>query len=229
MNNEIAKTDETMKPMDIWESVSHPPPEALKQIGGGRLKGMTDIKPQWRYQIMTETFGPCGIGWKFTVDKLWTEATGGATIIANAQIGLYIKHNGEWSEAIPGVGGNQLVEVERNGPHANDEAYKMAITDALSTAMKVIGVGAAIYSGHWDGSKYKEGSGPDDATKATISEEEAIVISEILSQIDDKDVDAKVLKACGVEFIDDIPKEMGGKMKSRLTKTLAERRKGGSA
>ena len=47
-----------------------------------------------------------------------------------------------------------LVEKEKAGLHFNDEAYKMAETDALSVAMKALGVGANIYSGMSDGSKY---------------------------------------------------------------------------
>ena len=48
--------------LKLWEAVKQPPASALKPIGGGRLKGMTDIKPQWRYLVMTEQFGPCGFG-----------------------------------------------------------------------------------------------------------------------------------------------------------------------
>ena len=36
-----------------WEALCRPPESALKKIGGGRLKGMTDINPQWRLQMMT--------------------------------------------------------------------------------------------------------------------------------------------------------------------------------
>jgi len=48
------------------------------------------------------------------------------------------------------------VQVEGYKPHASDEAYKMAITDALSVALKALGVGSEIYRGRWDGSKYRD-------------------------------------------------------------------------
>lgn len=142
--------------MSLWEQVKRPPSEALKKITGGRLKGMTDIKPQWRYQVMTEVFGPCGEGWRFTIDNLWTEAGSDGQIIAFAQISLFHKTEKEWSAPIPGVGGSLLVAKESAGLHTSDEAYKMAITDALSVAMKHLGVAADIYAGLWDGSKYRE-------------------------------------------------------------------------
>ena len=36
----------------------------------------------------------------------------------------------------------------------------MAITHALSTAMKMLGMAADIYAGMWDGSKYKQEADP---------------------------------------------------------------------
>ena len=38
----------------------------------------------------------------------------------------------------------------------SDEAYKMAVTDALSVAFKAFGMAAEVYLGNWDGSKYKD-------------------------------------------------------------------------
>jgi hypothetical protein len=70
---------------------------------------------------------------------------------------------------IPGIGGAGLIQKEKEGLRANDEAYKMAVTDALSTAMKMIGVGADIHLGQWDGSKYKDE--PKEVKKAEVDKE----------------------------------------------------------
>ena len=56
-----------------WEILARPPKSALKQIKGGRLSGMTDINPQWRYKAMTDVFGQCGNGWKYEIQRTWTE------------------------------------------------------------------------------------------------------------------------------------------------------------
>ena len=149
-----------MDNMELWNKVSKPPLTALKQIKGGRTSGMTDISPQWRYLIMTETYGPCGIGWKFTVDKKWREEGSEAQIMCFADITLYVKTENGWSEGIPGSGGSMLVEKESKGMHTSDEGYKMAVTDALSVAMKMLGVAAEIYLGNFDGSKYRTGNPP---------------------------------------------------------------------
>jgi len=144
----------------IWNKLNQPPKWALKEIRAGRLKGKSDINPQWRYHALTENFGPCGTGWKFTIDRLWLEPGNGNEIFAFAMVTLYVNNGGQWSAPIPGVGGSKLVQQESSGPHNNDEAYKMAVTDALSTSCKMLGVASDIYMGLWDGSKYIEKDKP---------------------------------------------------------------------
>ena len=134
---------------------------------------MTDVKPMWRYQIMTEVFGACGQGWWFTLDDTWTIEGADGVIFAFAKISLFC---GVDSKAIPGVGGSTLVAKESSGLHNSDEGFKMAVTDALSTAMKMIGVAADIYSGKWDGSKYKDANPqpPKDFTPPTQEQKDAM-------------------------------------------------------
>jgi len=153
--------------MRYWDFLRRPPADALKKITGGRLSGMTDISPQWRIEIMTSLFGPCGIGWKYSIDRVWREDANDGQVFAFASVSVYIKSGEVWSEAIPGTGGSMLVEKEKAGLHASDEGYKMAITDALSVCLKALGVGSDIYRGKWDGSKYN-GAPPSDAVQETL-------------------------------------------------------------
>lgn len=154
-----------MTAIELYNKMSNPPKNAVKTIQAGDLKGMSDINPQWRIKIMTECFGLCGIGWKYEIMNLWTNPGAGKEILAFAQIALYVRNpdTQEWSEPIIGTGGSKLVNEFSKGPKSNDEGFKMAITDALGTAMKQIGVAAAIYAGEWDGSKYSEQNGSQPA------------------------------------------------------------------
>lgn len=132
-------------------SVATVPQSAIKLIEGGRLSGKTDINPQWRWETLTETYGLCGIGWKFdivSVETIQIEAT--KEVMIQVKVNLYIKDGETWSAPVPGYGGDFIVVKERNGLRANDEGYKMAVTDALGTAAKMIGVGADIYRGLQD-------------------------------------------------------------------------------
>lgn len=144
------------KSIDIYESLSRPPKDALREIQAGKLKGKTDINPQWRYKAMTEKFGLVGIGWKYEVQKLWTEAGAGNEKLAFAQVAVFVKDGDAWSEPIVGIGGSKLVQFEKGAAVSNDEGYKMAVTDAFSTALKMLGVAADIYAGRWDGTKYND-------------------------------------------------------------------------
>ena len=94
--------------------------------------------------------------WYYEVQAFWTEAGYGGELMAFVHIHLFTKNNEKWSSPIVGVGGSALVAKESSGLRANDEAYKMALTDALSVAMKQLGVGSDIYMGRYDGSKYKD-------------------------------------------------------------------------
>lgn len=151
------KKTEPSANLTVWNALKQPPKQFLKCINGGRLAGKSDITPQWRYLAMTEQFGLCGVGWKYTIDKLWTEqAPSTGEVFAFALVSVYTKQDESWSEAIPGIGGNFLIEKESKGLYNNDEAFKMAVTDALGVAMKMLGVAADIYLGNFDGSKYRE-------------------------------------------------------------------------
>lgn len=134
-----------MDNMKYYNLLREVPQEAIKTIGAGRLKGMSDINPMWRIKALTETFGMCGFGWRYEITKQWTEVGKDDEIRAFCNINLYVKIEGEWSEAIPGTGGSSLTTVERNGTYVSDECYKMALTDALSVACKALGVGANVY------------------------------------------------------------------------------------
>lgn len=146
-----------MNNLELYDKFRQVPETAKKNIGGGRLKGMTDINPMWRIKTLTEEFGICGFGWYYEITDKWIETSMAKDeITANVKINLYVKRDNEWSKPIVGIGGSMLVANERNGLYVNDECYKMALTDAISVACKSLGIGADVY---WnkDNTKYNDG------------------------------------------------------------------------
>lgn len=139
---------DNMKYYDLFRSV---PKEAQKTIQAGKLKGFTDINPMWRIKMLTEAFGMCGEGWKTSDVKMWTETAGGETA-AFVTLNLYVKEGDKWSDPIFGIGGSKLAG-KGVGDGINDEAFKMAYTDALSIACKNLGMAADIYFAN-DRTKY---------------------------------------------------------------------------
>lgn len=145
--------------LKIYNFIKSVPEEAQKQITGGRLKGMTDIKPMWRIEKLTEVFGVCGLGWyTATKNKEIIDGANGEKI-AVVDINLFVNYKNPfgldedlWSEPIEGTGGSSFIANEKNGLYTSDECFKMAYTDALSVACKSLGMGAEIY---WGDSKYQ--------------------------------------------------------------------------
>ena len=159
----------TNQNMNLFEQFRDTPETARKQITGGRLKGFTDINPMWRFKRLTEVFGPCGIGWKYEIVSQSIQPGHGNEVAAFVDILLYYKKDGEWSAGIPGIGGSSFV-AEKNGAHTSDECFKMALTDAIGTACKALGMSADIFF-EKDRTKYNrnepEGN-PVDAAAAMV-------------------------------------------------------------
>lgn len=127
--------------------VSTPPSWALGKIKGGALNGKTDIRPQWRIEALTETYGLCGIGWYVEKPEIHIHEINGGEMSVSMVVALHVKdkETKEWSAPIIGVGGDRVIKKDRNGLHIDEDAYKKCYTDALGKAAAMIGVGADIY------------------------------------------------------------------------------------
>jgi hypothetical protein len=137
-----------------WNKLANVPQQHLKGFAKqGGFKG-TDIKPQWRLQVMTEVFGPCGLGWGITKPEFTMQGT-----TCHCVVGVWVLDNGVKSEPVWGVGGTV-------SGRSDDELFKMSYTDALGNALVKIGVASDIYMGYFDGSKYVRQTTDEDAPEA---------------------------------------------------------------
>lgn len=144
--------DNTKNNKRYYDKFRSVPESAKKKIGAGKLKGFTNINPQWRIEVLTEMFGPAGIGWVIENVRYWT--TEGVSECAMwCSLDLRVKVDGEWSNPINGIGGSKLYG-KGQGDGINDEACKMAQTDAISVACKNLGIAADVYMGV-DDTKYR--------------------------------------------------------------------------
>ena len=152
-----------MENLELYNSWRDVPKNAQRTISGGNLNGKTDINPMWRIKVLTERFGPVGLGWYTKITEHWIDEKtidGKTEIVAWVRCELYVKmpitdSTWVWSEPIEGIGGSKYAGKGR-GTELNDEAFKMAETDAISVACKKLGIGADIY---WagDSTKYTQG------------------------------------------------------------------------
>ena len=164
-----------MDKMEIWQALEKTADEAKKPIEAGRLKGFTDINPCWRMKRLTEIFGPCGVGWKYNIVSTHVIPGANDEVAAFVDILLYFKKDGEWSEGVPGLGGSMFVAKERNGMHTSDECFKMALSDAIGTACKALGMSADIYFSK-DRSKYTTAQDAPEVKMETFEDAKGYVL-----------------------------------------------------
>ena len=158
MKDQEQKQDIKGSTLSYWEFWQHVAPGMLKEIKGGNLNGKSDINPVWRFKALTEAFGPCGFGWTVREVERWKDEAAGE-ISVSVKVHLLVNIGGTWSEPIEGVGGSKLCGKGR-GDGINDEAWKMATTDAISVACKALGMAADVYTGrqsHKDPDQQKTG------------------------------------------------------------------------
>ncbi len=143
----------------LWEKLGKTDPAHTKGFKrGGGFTG-TAIKPMWSYKRMTEEFGPCGTGWGIGEPTFQVVNGDNREILVYCTASIWY---GEDRKTVYGVGGDKIVthikaNTQYNRPERwenDDEAFKKAFTDAITNALKLIGVGADVHMGLFDDSKY---------------------------------------------------------------------------
>jgi hypothetical protein len=132
---------------------------------------LTSIKAAYVIERLNEVFGPCGIGWRYVhspFDELdvgngrievvtevafqyrfhaTNECVGAEPVMWNAQAGDWAFRNGasnhDWSEPIFACGGHAVGK----GGVALTDARKSSVTDGLTKAASMIGVGHEVFKG----------------------------------------------------------------------------------
>lgn len=150
----------------LWDMLGRTDPKHTQQFKrGGGFKG-TAIRPIWSFRRMTEEFGPCGKGWGVgePVFQVVPGINNEVMVYCTTSIWYSIENDGEFTNnhVVYGVGGDKIVSHVRaheqyNRPERwenDDEAFKKAYTDAITNALKLIGVGADVHMGLFDDSKY---------------------------------------------------------------------------
>lgn len=213
----MAITDNVVKNMEYYQYAREVPKEAQKEFkAAGGFSG-TDINPMWRIRMLTEMFGPAGIGWYTDVLSERAESHDDNTTMAIVDINLYVKVDGEWSKPIYGTGGNLLKSQNKYGTVVSDEGYKKAYTDALSVACKALGIGANIYFAK-DTTKYTDFGATESVSPATVraAKAEPKVMTAVVEPVSDGEITSEVL----IHFIDDIVSGMTREQKKEVANDI---------
>lgn len=137
----------------IWDTLGKTDPDHTQKFTrGGGFKG-TAIKPMWSYKRMTEQFGPAGIGWGVG-EPSFQVVPAGDEILVYCTASVWYVEGDQPSKTVYGVGGDKVLAKFSSGLKSDDEAFKKAFTDAVTNALKLIGVGADVHMGLFDDNKY---------------------------------------------------------------------------
>jgi hypothetical protein len=155
----------------LWDKLGRTDPahtKTFKRAGG--FSG-TAIKPMWSYRRMTEEFGPCGEGWGINEPSFQVVPGSNNEVLVYCTVSVWFsreeKGDGDkpyrrMAQNVYGVGGDKIVTyIKANDQYKrperwenDDEAFKKAYTDAVTNALKMIGVGADVHMGMFDDNKY---------------------------------------------------------------------------
>jgi len=137
---------------ELWDRLGKTDPKHTSKFQrAGGFKG-TAIKPIYSIHRMTEEFGPCGAGWGIN-EPTFQLVHGNDEVLVYCYVSIW---HGTRDNTVFGVGGDKAIGKNRNGAFTDDEAFKKAFTDAITNAMKYIGVSADVHMGLFDDSKYVE-------------------------------------------------------------------------
>lgn len=147
---------------DLWDRLGKTDPSHTKQFKrSGGFSG-TAIKPMWSYRRMTEEYGPCGEGWGVNEPSFQVVPGPEGEVLVYCTVSIW---HGAREKIVFGVGGDKVVGKNKYGLSGDDEAFKKAFTDAVTNALKLIGVGADVHMGMFDDSKYVNERKQDEARK----------------------------------------------------------------
>lgn len=157
----------------LWNRAFTTDPRAVKAITGKQYKGNSP-KPYWIVERMTDEFGPCGIGWGFTILSERMERLTDTDVLHIAVVRMWYvldEKRGEFEQ----IGQTKAVYQSKNGMMVDEDAPKKSVTDALVKCASYLGFAGDIFSGMWDDSKYVQWAGEEwdrrysEAAKAEVN------------------------------------------------------------
>lgn len=138
--------------LSLWHSVEKTDPAHTKPITGKAYKG-TSPRPQWLVQQATKAFGPCGIGWGYSIEDRIEEGSGGDKLHI-ATVEVWYMWNGQKGHVVH-IGATPFSGKRKDGtPFLDEDAPKKSVTDALVKALSMLGFAGDIFMGRWDDAKY---------------------------------------------------------------------------
>ena len=147
----------------LWQRVCVTDPKAVKPITGKQYSGNSP-KPYWIVERLTDEFGPCGIGWGFTIlnERFEHFGDGKTAEVLHIAVVRFWYMLGDKRGELEQVGQTRASYTTSKDKFLVDEdAPKKSVTDALVKCASYLGFAGDIFSGMWDDSKYVAWAGEE--------------------------------------------------------------------
>jgi hypothetical protein len=152
---------------ELWDRLGKTDPAHTKPFKRAGGFAGTAIKPMASFRRMTEEFGPCGVGWGVNA-PVFDTLNAADELLVFCIVSIW---HGSPDRVVYGVGGDKVMGKFKTGAYTDDEAFKKAFTDAITNALKLIGVGADVHMGMFDDNKYVNELRSE--FQATVADEES--------------------------------------------------------
>lgn len=154
-----------MDNLSLWLSVEKTNPEHTKAVTFGRA--ITAIDPYHQIKNATEQFGPVGIGWGWSVERVEYTPTNEIALLVRLWHTEKTNTFDQWGQA--------SLFIDRAEKKKDTDCFKKATTDGVTKCLSLIGFNADVFLGKFEDNKYvqeltKEFSAKENPEIAKIQE-----------------------------------------------------------
>ena len=132
------------KKLALWNLVSRTDPKVTKKVKFGRE--FTAIDPYSQIYEATKQFGPAGIGWGWTVQRIEYTTTNEVAILVRLWHGVVENHIEQWGQA--------GLYIDNKDTKKDGDCFKKATTDGLTKCLSYLGFNVDVFMGKFDDNKY---------------------------------------------------------------------------
>ena len=133
-----------MSNIDLWESVEKTNPAHTKKVTFGRA--ITAIDPYQQMKNATRQFGPVGIGWGWSVERV--------EYLPTNELGLLIRMWHTSKENTFDQWGQASLYIDKAEKKKDTDCFKKATTDGVTKCLSLIGFNADVFLGKFEDNKY---------------------------------------------------------------------------
>lgn len=130
--------------LKLWSSVENTNPEHTKSLTFGRK--ITAIDPYHQVKNATSVFGPVGIGWGWSVERVEYLPTNELALLIRMWHGEKSNTFEQWGQA--------SLFTDKAEKKKDTDCFKKATTDGITKCLSFIGFNADIFLGKFDDNKY---------------------------------------------------------------------------